>query len=163
MCAKVNPKSVRVTAVTWPRASPQAFPHSLPQRWTSSKSYTKKKTTSLNLHAGRSGFNTPPAKPWSNEILLGDNTKLTYFTEGETLRPQMKQIICFCVQSHTNRFPSTSLLIERVLNDISPGQLLNMVCFTYTHARTYKMHANKKQTVLSLSAYSLCPTPTCAL
>lgn len=92
----------------------------------------------------------------SNDILLAGESELTYFTVGESLRLQMKQKKCFSILSHTKSFPFCIALIERVVNDISPGQLLNMVCFTCKHTKRKCMQLSGPSQ-LFLSHSHLCP------
>lgn len=107
--------------------------------------------------AGR--FEGLSAETRSNEIPLAAESEPTYFTLGKTLGLQMKQTKCFSTLSHRKSLPFYITLVQRVLNDISPGQLLNMVCFTCTHMQTRtrtdtrpdRLHA----TASSLSALSL--------
>lgn len=112
----------------------------------------KGKTSSPNRLRISSAWFTQHAGLRSNEILLAGESELTYFTVRNTPRLQMKQQEeegkkRFSILSHTKSFPFYIALIKRVVNDISPGQLLNMVCFTCKHTYTDKMHA----TVWSLS------------
>lgn len=124
----------------------------------------KKKTSSPNLLRISSAWFTQHAGLRSNEILLAGESGLTYFTVTNTPRLQMKQgerkkKKRFSILSHTKSFPFYIALIKWVVNDISPGQLLNMVCFTCKHTYTDKMHA----TVWSLSALSLSHSHLCPL
>lgn len=89
----------------------------------------------------------------SNDILFAVESELTYFMAGEiTEATNETEKKCFSILFYTKSFPFFITLIEGVVNDISPGQLLNMVCFTCKH--TDKMHAS----VWSISAFSL-PLP----
>lgn len=81
----------------------------------------------------------------SNESLLVQthlfhgrkNTEATSETGGKK---------CFSFLLHTKSIPFYIALVKRAVNDISPGQLLNTVCFTCKHVRAHtqkKLHANR--------------------
>lgn len=128
----------------------------------------KGKTSSPNRLRISSAWFTQHAGLRSNEILLAGESELTYFTVRNTPRLQMQQQEeegkkRFSILSHTKSFPFYIALIKRVVNDISPGQLLNMVCFTCKHTYTDKMHATVWSLSPSLSSFSLSHSHLCPL